>query len=198
MMSRERARKLIRKKYGSRGGSIIAVVQHIKFESALYIGASARVKNPKTGAILKKLYYADKLAKRCGYVDLLEVWPDNIKGLKGTPPFRKFILGDARAIDECVNQRYDLIFWWHGPEHIHEHEIFPTVERMKRVCNRHIIFGCPWGIYEQGAVYGNPYEEHMSHLHPEFYQKLGFITSTVSQPNHKMGNITSWMDVRWT
>ena len=197
MRTKVQARKHFNQKHGSRGSSLLSIMGQIEFKSALYVGASSRIKNAKTGTRLFKLYFADRLAQKCEHVDLLEVWPANIEGLKGTPPFKNLILGDARTIDEHVNQKYDLIFWWHGPEHIHEHEIGPTVEKMKTMCNKHIIFGCPWGVYEQDAVYGNPYEEHKSHLHPKLYSNLGFLTSTVSQPNHKLGNITSWMDVRW-
>lgn len=199
MMSKESARGRFKRKYGSRGGSLIKLIEMLKFQSVLYIGASARIKDEKTGERLFKLYFADRLAahKHCQYVDLLEVWPANIEGLQGHSLFRKLILGNGKAVAEHVDQKYDLIFWWHGPEHIYDHEIPMAVESMKKVCDKHIILGCPWGMYEQGTVYGNPFEEHKSHLHPEFYENLGFITSTIAKPNHKMGNITSWMDVRW-
>lgn len=196
-MNKRQARKAFKTKYGSRGGSLVELMKLLEFDSALYIGASSRIKNKKQGTRLIKTYFADRLQAQCDYVDLLEVWPANIEGLKGEPPFRKLILGNGKTVADHVDQKYDLIFWWHGPEHIYDHEIASAVESMKRVCSKYIVFGCPWGVYEQDAVYGNPYEEHKSHLDPEFYEKLGFVTATVSQRNHKLGNITSWMDVRW-
>lgn len=192
---KSKSREVFKERFTSKRASVGALMELVSFNSVLYIGASARLKRP--GIRLKKLYFAEQLAECCDYVDLLEIWPENIEGLKDTPPFRKLILGDARTIDEHVDQKYDLIFWWHGPEHIYEYEIPRTVEKMKRVCNKHIIFGCPWGIYEQGITYGNPHEEHKSHLQPEFYENLGFLTAVSNQSNHKNGNITAWMDIGW-
>jgi len=55
-----------------------------------------------------------------------------------------------------------------------------------------ILLGCPWGRYEQGAVDGNVWQKHLSHLTPEFFQRLGYEVSTVGRPNTPDGAITAW------
>jgi len=190
-MNKEEAVKQQRKKCSTRWPTISSILNFYgyKWKSCLYVGAHH-----------KRFEQAERIKKVVSYMDLLEIWLPNVEYLKKnieTTPFRNIIQGDVRRVQKIVKQKYDLVMWWHGPEHIPQEEIPATVKHIKKVTNKVIILGCPWGVYEQGAAYGNPHEEHRCHLHPEFFQKMGLLTTTVSQPGHKLGHITAWMDVNW-
>ena len=81
-------------------------------KSVLQVGAKM-----KHGGIHEWQKMFEKFAKY-GYVnfDVLEIWEHNLNGLKGKY-LNKKILGDVRNIAKFVDNEYDIIFWWHGPEH---------------------------------------------------------------------------------
>lgn len=58
--------------------------------------------------------------------------------------------------------------------------------------SRVVVLGCPYGVYKQGAEYGNPYEEHLSYLYPEFLQGLGYNVDTVGNIDERGSNILAW------
>jgi hypothetical protein len=50
----------------------------------------------------------------------------------------------------------------------------------------------PFGKYIQGAEYGNPFEEHLSDIYPNFLHKIGYQTETIGKQDEKGSNITAW------
>jgi len=71
-------------------------------------------------------------------------------------------------------RRYDVIFWWHGPEHVEEERLPGILRRIEGFGNRLVILGCPWGRYRLGAKDGNPYEVHRAYYYPEMFIGLGY------------------------
>lgn len=91
-------------------------------------------------------------------------------------PNHRFINGDVRNILQLTNEKYDLIFWWHGPEHIYENELITTIQNVESLLNKNgvIILGSPDGWQEQHNDDGNIHNDHYSGPDTEFYKNLGY------------------------
>ena len=51
----------------------------------------------------------------------------------------------------------------------------------------------PFGLYGQGAEYGNPFEVHQSHLTPVFMESVGCAVDTLVGARDREGlNFTAW------
>ena len=128
-----------------------------------------------------------RLFFKCGYrtFDVLEIWQQNLDGLEKWEHLRNKILGDIRDIDKLIINEYDVIFWWHGPEHIEKSEFYILQQKFDKFKDTLIIIGCPWGEFKQGEVDGNPYEEHKTHWQPEELEKYGYAVYTTDYCNRK-------------
>ena len=192
IMDKKTARQQYRQSYSSRDANrkrtILPILKWYSFDSVLYVGAHP-----------DRLHFVGLLSDYVKHIDVLEIWPENVKFLKTVPYFQNVFLGDVRKIDLVITNKYDLVFWWHGPEHIDVKELPETLSKIEKITNKVILLGCPWGVYEQGAEYNNPHEEHKCHLYLDFFEKLGFLTSTVGQKDNKevSSSITAWRDVEW-
>ena len=128
-----------------------------------------------------------------GYdIDVLEVFGPNVEYLKQIQWIKKVIQGDVRHAPMIVDRDYDVVFWWHGPEHIEKVDLERTLEGLKRITKKIVVCGSPWGIYEQGPLYDNPWEIHRSTLYPSDFESLEFKTSTLGIQDLPKSNILSW------
>lgn len=124
---------------------------------------------------------------------VLEIYQPNIDELEKRLESMKFILGDVREIEKYLaNKSQDVIFWYHGPEHLHHHEIRPTLQKLEMIAAKLVVFGCPWGIYEQGTYDGNIHEAHLSSLYPDFFVDMGYQVCTLGAKDTMGSNILSW------
>lgn len=151
----------------------------LDYESLLYIGASNRRQQELKLFIEKKYNYI-----------ILEVWKLNVEWLKKR--FKNVIEGDVRKIDKLELGLFDVIMWWHGPEHIREDKIVPVLNKLKNMTKKILITACPWGIYESNPQERNPHESHLSYLYPEFFEKLGWETNTIREKDMKGSNLLAW------
>ena len=108
----------------------------------------------------------------------------------------------VRKVSLCTIQNYqspsnsiDVVFWWHGPEHITKEEIIDTLARLEDIAKEYVVLGCPWGKYEQGEIGGNEFEHHLTHWYPEDFEKLGYRTSTIGKKDRKGSNLLSWKKI---
>lgn len=155
------------------------------YDTLLYVGAS-----PDRFELVDEFYYA-------GYeIDVLEIWKPNFTALEILNQrwkiFNKVMLGDVREVEEILQHQYDVIVFWHGPEHLHLNDFVPTIRKLEDFAKRLLICGCPVGDYPQGPVKGNFYEEHASSLFPEDFKKLGFKTSTLRRSPGRGSNLLAW------
>lgn len=106
----------------------------------------------------------------------LEIFQRNCDIGKIKYPTHNFIQGDVRNIKNLVNEKFDLIFWWHGPEHIYEHELIPTISDIETFLNDGgvIILGSPDGWQEQHNDDGNIHNDHYSGPDTDFYKGIGY------------------------
>ena len=126
-------------------------------------------------------------------MDVLEIWEPNIEALQKLNFFNKVIQGDVREIYKYVDQDYDVIFWWHGPEHIKKEELESTLNNIEDLATTMVVLGCPWGDYPQGALEKNPYEVHVSAYQPGDFRDLGYQVEWLP-PEGRGGNILAWKE----
>ncbi len=130
------------------------------YRSVLYIGV-----NPIRSLFLEEFIKA-------GFrTTVLEIFEPNVDFLRNLNLVDEVIEGDI--VDFDFKNSFDVIFWWHGPEHIGESLLEPILKKMENFA-KVVAIGCPWGKYEQGEKYGNPYEKHLSQYREGYFEKLGY------------------------
>jgi len=117
-------------------------------KTALYVGASHGRQD-----------YTRELHAGGARITVIEAFKPNTEFLKANCPWiDEVILGDVRTVE--IPQKYDVVMWWHGPEHVPLADIRPTIEKLEAVTQIVTVTGCPWGNVVQGEVYGNVFEIH--------------------------------------
>lgn len=175
-------------------GKSVARKKHIKaipdifdYETMLYIGANPR-----------RIELADMFYLKGYEIDVLEAWEPNFKALvewnKKWKIFEYIYREDVRFIDKHIHHRekWDIILFWHGPEHLPKMDLAPTLEKLEAKANHLVILGCPRGEYEQEAIDGNPFERHECYLYEEDFHALRYCTATVRPKKPRGSNITAW------
>lgn len=131
---------------------------------------------------LHKMYEIDTVVRILQHLNItpdlthLEIFERNVEVGKVKYPTNKFIHGDVRNVKNLVNDKYDFIFWWHGPEHVYEHELVETIANLESCLapNGIIVLGSPNGWQEQHNEDGNIHNDHYSGPDTEFYQSQGY------------------------
>lgn len=162
------------------------------YDSVLYVGANQ-----------KRQHFLDKFqSAKYNRIVILEAFKDNFEFLEKkfaeeqnhhedkVQPDICVIHEDIRNFD-ALGQTFDVIFFWHGIEHLRKAEIEPTLKKLENNCKL-VVLGMPYGMYEQGPEYGNPFEEHMSAIYPPFLEKLGYETDVIGAPDTNGSNMLAW------
>jgi hypothetical protein len=167
----------------------------MKCESMLYIGA-----NPRRFELMD-LFWAEAPQMK---VDVLEAWAKNVDGLNLLNAkhriFNNILHGDVKDLEELylsggILGDYDVVIFWHGPEHLDKKEIPPVLNCLEVLANLYVILGCPWGKFPQGNIGGNPYEEHKSVIYPADLAEFGYATATIKKPDKRGGHILAWKEM---
>jgi hypothetical protein len=114
----------------------------------------------------------------------LEIWAANLARGQQSRPEHLFLLGDVRQIPSLELGLFDLIVWWHGPEHIYPQELVQAIRGLEQSLTEqgHIILGSPDGWQAQTNDDGNQHNDHVSGPDTEFYQSLGYQVHRVWAP----------------
>lgn len=153
----------------------------------LYIGASQ-----------KRWHLADELKEAGNELILIEAFVENAEFHRGHYVFDvvyhiDIVMMTKYYASKLKEENIKHVVWWHGPEHIEKKELKPTLRKLyKGLGNGVLLVGCPYGRYEQGFAYGNPYEEHLNHIYPNDLRKLGFQTATIGKADQKGSNLIGW------
>lgn len=122
---------------------------------------------------------------------IVEPFPPNARGMRAMG--HQVTQRDVRwwpFTDDFAAKRFRCIFWWHGPEHVEERELDIVLPKLEAQCDI-LVLGCPWGRYEQGAVGGNRFEHHLSHLTRDFFESRGYTVDCVGIEDQRGSHITS-------
>jgi len=150
-----------------------------EYKSLLYIGAS-----PNRAELLSAFEAA-------GYrILILEAWGDNARILAQRG--HDVVHGDVRQIGKHISGKYDIVLWWHGPEHLSLIEAGFVLGRLEAYANIMVVAGSPHGKYEQGAVDGNPHEKHLCELYPDSFRSIGWKAEAYGMPDVKGSNLIGW------
>jgi len=126
--------------------------------------------------------------------EILEVFDENVEWLRNQRIWPCAIHhGDIRhigtdKISTLRGKHYDVVTFWHGPEHIDRREFSRVLNACKQHLNAKVfIAGAPWGKWEQQEIKGNPYERHVTHWYPWEWEAMGFDVWTFNDPAKKPG-----------
>ena len=151
-----------------------------KLKSLLYIGVSKKHFQFKT--------YLDNL----GYnITLLEAHAPNLESY-----IKDYICINADIIEfDTYDLRWDVVMWWHGPEHITKEKLKPTLKKIERIANKLVILGCPFGRYVQGVSNNNKYQIHKNHIYPKDLLDLGYYVDTIGRQDIPGSNLMAWREI---
>lgn len=160
-----------------------------KYKNVLYIGAippeiNNQYDNPEAGMA----YLAE--FKQAGYeITIVEAYLINYELLVNKHGFEVY---NCCIEDFETDKKYDIVFWWHGPEHVKAVNLPDILKKIEGLANYLIVLGCPWGRYKLGPIHGNPYQEHKSRLYPENFP--GYETDCIGTVDVPGSNLTA---VKW-
>lgn len=127
-----------------------------------------------------------RIHARVNGVDGMEVWPGYIKRLRENPPVWLTYLWEGDICDIRTRLaigpvRYELVIWWHGPEHaVSEKAGLLGLANCEYLCFGRVLLGTPWGKSQNCQSAGfegepdNPYEGHGWNVTPEKLDELGY------------------------
>lgn len=146
-------------------------------ESVLYIGARS-----------DRFDYAQELHDAGHHVYVLEAHEPNYRWVCEQKWCIMGIHDDIRDFE--MPPPFSGVFFWHGIEHLVDEEISGVLDKLESN-SRWVVLGCPWGVYEQDDLGGNPYEAHLSSIYPEFLEERGYTVECLGSPDVKGSNITA-------
>lgn len=117
------------------------------------------------------------LLRKYPNMDAVEAFMDNLRWLTG---YRKIFHADIRGFQY---EHYDLIIFGDVLEHLSVEEAQAVLEYARPRC-RDMVIAVPF-LYEQGAIYGNPYEVHIQDdLTPELFEERYPGHAVLCDPGH--------------
>jgi len=153
------------------------------FNRVLYVGAQVHKRNrrkpPNCLMALKEISQG---------ADCLEIFQPYIPALKKKNWFDNIYCGDI-CDGVPAGNRYDLICWWHGPEHVEKERLLPLLKKLPTWAPC-VWMACQWGAVKQNAMHGNVHEEHASYLYEEDFCDYNVIVS--GKKDRKKSQIIAW------
>ncbi len=145
------------------------------------------------GAQTARMDFGDDFRDAGYQIDVLEIYPPNVQYLQKLGWINTVIEGDVRQASELLTKTYDVVFWWHGPEHIEKESLEATIAGLKGIATKLVVLGCPWGRHVKKHANENPHEAHISALYPEDFRKMEFEVSTLGEQDFPGSNVLAWL-----
>lgn len=146
--------------------------------TCLYIGAS-----------MSRFECVDQLNDLGFELTLVEPFAANADFWRGSEQF-KVVFRDTIQKAMPYLPMFDVVFWWHGPEHVTREEFNTLIRLLPGKAKRLIVLASPWGVCPQSEVYGNTYEIHMISLYEDDY--TGYQTATIGQVDIPGSHLMAW------
>jgi len=143
------------------------------------------------GARESRIDYGTELREAGYQITILEIYPPNVVALKNTVKWAEIVEGDVRS-PPFGSDSFDVIFWWHGPEHIEIDELEGALVELEKMATHAVVLGCPWSTYCQGDLEGNPHECHVAHLEGPELKEMGYSicqTGTRGEPGSNIAAV---------
>jgi hypothetical protein len=145
------------------------------------------------GASGKQHFMIPEMLEAGQHVSVVEIYEPYVLQLR--KKFPQVAVYHANVLDIATLRlpKFDLIFWWHGPEH---HPAVAPVLCLLYTMEPHLlVVSTPNGRYPQAAIDGNPRQEHRHSFEPGYWKRLGFEEWSSGIPGDMRGNIVAWR--RW-
>ena len=142
------------------------------------------------GARESRIDYGSELRDAGYQITIVEIHPPNVNALKQTVTWAQIVEGDVRS-PPFENDSFDVIFWWHGPEHIEVDELEDALDELEKIATHAVVLGCPWSTYCQGDLEGNPHERHVAHLEGPELRDLGYRICQTGKRGEPGSNIAA-------
>lgn len=113
-------------------------------------------------------------------VDILEAWAPYHAYLEQLDGVRYVYAGDIQ-FPNFTDKSHDVVFWWHGPEHLPTAETVKALANCERLARHAVVIGMPFGETGSGATEGNHYNEHKSAWYGPDIGALGYQWRITSQ-----------------
>jgi ferredoxin-like protein FixX len=166
-------------------------------ESCLYVGGN-----------LLRVEMAHELKKTGFEITLLEIFKPYCEAMEKSPKFAgifsEIICGSIQGFKP--ERVWDLIVWWHGPEHIVVEELPTVISDIEKMAKKLVVFACPHGVYRfdeaqtiefckknaaiLGSAEANMAEVHVAALYPEFFENLGYKVNAMGSGTGS--NLLAW------
>ena len=150
--------------------------------SILYVGANQQ-----------RAHYALEMKDAGNTLDLVEIEQANVDfwDTKPDSPFTSCQLGDIR--EKMAANAYDLVFWYHGPEHVTKDELDAALANCERAVKPGgmVVLGCPWGDGPDGNV-ASPYGKHVSKWYPEDFTDRGYHAAVGGTKDSGYSSLIAW------
>ena len=91
-----------------------------------------------------------------------------------------------------TDREWDVVMWWHGPEHIEKKILPQTLKSLEKMANNYVVLGVPWGKYSQGNKDDNKWMIHKATLFPNDFLELGYKVETLGKENKRGSNLLAW------
>ena len=126
-------------------------------------------------------------------ISILEIHPPNVTNALGKDDrVARFWCGDVRQVDQ-IPEKWDYVWYWHGPEHIEKDEFPGVLERIKGKARKLVAVAAPWGVYEQFPWEGNVHETHLWSVYQEDLEAVGMEWVTDGEMDQPGSEIVGWL-----
>src|SRR5258708_18928402 len=75
---------------------------------------------------------------------VLEVFEPNCQELRAAG-ITNVTCGDVRNVGKLYDEPFDVIMWWHGPEHLEKADVPAVIDELWQLTQHALILGCPLG-----------------------------------------------------
>lgn len=150
-----------------------------KHKSVLYVGANTH-----------RCHILPSFRNRGYKIDIVEPFEMNCKHYDGVIGINK--VHHSTIIEFKPEKKYDVVFWWHGPEHINRDKLEATLKHMESMADKYVVLACPWGDNAQDAIDGNNYEIHRSSLYQKDFEEYGYHAKTIGIVDTYGSNLLAW------
>jgi len=165
--------------FANRKQLVRSLYKDARFERMLYIGADVR--RPTDYRTIRRI---------AAYIHVIEAWEPTVEVLRNSRLYDEVEHADIASYE--VPSTYDVIVWWHGPEHAAKADAVKILKHLPR-CAPVVWIATPWGINEQGAIRGNPFNVHKSTWYPEDFELLGYATGVCGVKNRLRSQLVGWI-----
>lgn len=158
-----------------------------KWDTILYIGACEKTFKEWEGDYFLHYIRSKKKIFTCTVIEKYLPYVEIIKSLPVYSEFKlKLICDDIINYARHTKNIYNIIIWWHGPEHIHQEEFETIVPHLEKICSGVIILGCPEGKDDFSDVISG--DHHKWDVSYKYLQSLGFKTKLINRELKGQGN----------